>query len=152
MAPEDPAAPAFDWPVRVYYEDTDAGGVVYHARYLHFMERARTEWLRSLGFGQDWLRAEHGVLFAVRRMDMKFLSPARFDEQLRATAALTGFGRASIDFSQAVLRAADGSPCCRAGVNIACLDAAGFRPARIPEPIIETLTNLTADGETTHGR
>jgi acyl-CoA thioester hydrolase len=152
MAPDDPAAPAYHLPVRVYYEDTDAGGVVYHARYLHFMERARTEWLRALGFGQDRLRDEHGVLFAVRRMDMRFLAPARLDDQLRVTAVLTGYGRASIDFRQEVLRTGDGSPCCRAGVNIACLDADGFRPARIPDAIIDTLTNLTADGETTHGR
>jgi len=155
MAPDDAAAPSFDWPTRVYYEDTDAGGVVYHARYLHFMERARTEWLRALGFDQHRLRAERGVLFAVRRMDLRFLSPARLDERLRVSATLRGYGRASIDFQQRVVRASDGSACCEAGVNIACLAADGLRPARIPDAVIDALTSLTksnAVGETTHGR
>jgi acyl-CoA thioester hydrolase len=125
--------------VRVYYEDTDAGGVVYHARYLHFMERARTEWLRGLGFEQDRVRAEHGVLFAVRRMDIAFLHPARFNDLLRVDTVITDHGRASLDFAQTVLREDDAQPCCRATVNIACLDAERLRPARIPEDIMTAI-------------
>lgn len=134
--------------VRVYFEDTDAGGVVYHARYLHFMERARTEWLRALGFEQHRVRADHGVLFAVRRMDIAFVHPARFDDLLRVESAVTGHGRASLDFAQQVLRADDGQPCCRAAVNIACVDAERLRPARIPEDIMTAILSENA----AHGR
>lgn len=146
-------SPAFCWPVRVYYEDTDAGGVVYHARYLYFMERARTEWLRCLGFEQDALRTEHGVLFAVRRMSLDFLRPARFNDQLAIGAALTGHGRASIDFAQQVRRRTDGILCCRATVNVACLEATSLRPARIPPPILEAVaaTSPAEPAETAHG-
>ena len=138
--------PSFRLSLRVYYEDTDAGGVVYHARYLHFMERARTEWLRALGFEQDRLRAEQGVLFAVRRMDIGFLYPARFNDLLLVDCTLTERGRASLGFTQQVLRAADDKLCCRAAVNIACLDAAALRPARIPEDIMTALPPETAHG------
>lgn len=134
--------------VRVYYEDTDAGGVVYHARYLHFMERARTEWLRALGFEQDRLRDEAGVLFAVRRLDIGFLYPARFNDRLRVETAVTGHGRASLDFAQAVLREDDAHACCRATVNIACLDAERLRPARIPEDLMTAILSES----TAHGR
>lgn len=134
--------------VRVYYEDTDAGGVVYHARYLHFMERARTEWLRTLGFEQDRVRAERGVLFAVRRMDIAFLQPARFNDLLVVESALTRCGRASLDFEQRVLRPDDDTLCCRAAVNIACLDAERLRPARTPEDIMTAIL----PEKTAHGR
>ena len=145
---------AFEWLVRVYYEDTDAGGLVYHARYLQFMERARTEWLRALGFEQQRLREEQGVLFAVRKMSLDFVRPARFDQALRVTAAVSGAGRASIDFAQQVLDADDGAVCCRAAVNVACLDAARMRPARIPSVVRDALG--TADdaafkGDKVHG-
>ncbi len=83
-------SPTFRWPVRVYYEDTDAGGVVYHANYLLFMERARTEWLRALGFEQDALRREAGVQFSVRRATIDYLRPALFNDLLTVTVALTG--------------------------------------------------------------
>jgi acyl-CoA thioester hydrolase len=132
--------------LRVYYEDTDAGGVVYHARYLHFMERARTEWLRALGFEQDRLRAEQGVLFAVRRMELAFLFPARFNDLLVVESSLTHAGRASLDFTQRVQRAADAKRCCEATVNIACLDAQALRPARIPEAIMTALPPETRHG------
>ncbi|MBO8043078.1 YbgC/FadM family acyl-CoA thioesterase, partial [Pseudomonas aeruginosa] len=75
--------PLFSWPTRIYWEDTDAGGVVYHARYVAFMERARTEWMRSLGYGQERMRAEHGMVFAVRSMQMDFIRPARLDDTLQ---------------------------------------------------------------------
>jgi acyl-CoA thioester hydrolase len=147
MASDAGQPPPFRLTLRVYYEDTDAGGVVYHARYLHFMERARTEWLRALGFEQDRLRDEQGVLFAVRRMELAFLFPARFNDLLIIESRLSHAGRASFDFAQRVLRAADDKPCCEAAVNIACIDAARLRPARIPEEIMTALPP-----ETRHGR
>jgi acyl-CoA thioester hydrolase len=144
----------FEWRLRVYYEDTDAGGVVYHARYLHFMERARTEWLRALGFDQQRLRAEQGVLFAVRRMSLAFVQQARLDQALTVTATLSGRGPASIDFSQQVLDAESGRPCCRATVNVACLDAARLRPTRLPESMqdaLEMLDHGNSHGAMAHG-
>ncbi|SFD23164.1 acyl-CoA thioester hydrolase [Thiohalospira halophila DSM 15071] len=124
----------FSWPVRVYYEDTDAGGVVYHANYLAFMERARTEWLRSLGFGQRELAAEVGVLFAVRSMELDFLKPARFDDELTVTATIDNLARARIDFLQEI-RSAAGEVLCRGRVRVACIDGERFRPCAIPEVI-----------------
>jgi acyl-CoA thioester hydrolase len=146
MATEAAKTPGFGLSARVYYEDTDAGGVVYHARYLHFMERARTDWLRALGFEQMRLREQQGVLFTVRRAEVAFLSPARFDDLLTVTARLVHCGRASMEFEQEVLRAADGSPCCRARFNIACVDAERMRPTRIPEDLMNALSLETADG------
>lgn len=131
-------ATVFHWPVRVYYEDTDAGGLVYHARYLHFFERARTEWLRALGFEQDRLRDAHGVLFAVRRLAIEYLRPARFNDALTVTSRLAARGGASLDFAQEII-AADGTPLCRADVAVACIDAVRVRPARIPAPILAAL-------------
>lgn len=154
-APTTDAAPAaaFCWPVRVYYEDTDAGGVVYHARYLYFMERARTEWLRRLGFEQDLLRSAHGVLFAVRRMSLEFLRPARFNDQLEIMAIPTSHGRASLDFAQQVRRPSDDILCCRASVNVACLEAVSLRPARIPTALLAALaaTAPVTPPEPAHG-
>ena len=94
----------FSLPVRVYWEDTDAGGVVYHAQYLAFLERARSEWMRANGYGQDRLRQEHDLVFAVRSMAVDFLKPARLDDALQVTAQLRDCRRASAVFDQAVLR------------------------------------------------
>jgi acyl-CoA thioester hydrolase len=129
--------PAFSIPVRVYYEDTDAGGVVYYANYLKFLERARTEWLRTLGFEQDELARDERVLFAVRDVNAEFVKPARFNELLRATAALERLGRASLRFAQTVER--DGALLVRAAVTVACLDADGFRPCPLPARLRQTL-------------
>ena len=93
--------PRFSWPTRIYWEDTDAGGVVYHARYVAFMERARTEWMRALGYGQERMRCDHGLVFAVRSMTMDFLKPARLDDALDVTATLVQSKRASMVFAQA---------------------------------------------------
>lgn len=131
--------PTFIWPVRVYYEDTDAGGLVYHAAYLRFLERARTEWLRALGFEQDRLRDEHGILFAVRRLGIDYVRPARFNDALRVTATVSDHGGASIDFSQLVLAAGADTLYCRATVNVACIGARSSRPARIPGVLIDAL-------------
>jgi len=125
----------FSWPIRVYYEDTDSGGVVYYANYLRFMERARSEWLRSLGVEQDRLIEQEGVIFAVRHVDVSFLKPARFNDQLEVTAKVMTQGRASLSFEQTITRLDAGvkTELCRGQVKIACLDAQSFRPRPIPE-------------------
>lgn len=128
-----------EWPVRVYYEDTDAEGVVYFANYLKFMERGRTEWLRSRGIEQDQLRAEHGLCFVVTETDLRFRRPARFNEELLVCTQLTDFGRARFGLEQDIHRAADrvllvGSRCVAA-----CVDFATFRPRRMPAALRETL-------------
>lgn len=130
----------FTWPVRVYYEDTDAGGVVYHASYVRFMERARTEWLRACGFDQARLRRDMGVLFTVRSAHLDFLAAARLDDALEVDVQVADRRRASLIFGQAVRRAE--AILCRGEVRIACLDAVSLRPCAIPEPIV---TAITAD-------
>ena len=138
MASPAAASPApFSLPVRVYYEDTDAGGVVYYANYLKYLERARTEWLRSLGYNQHALVDERGVLFAVRSLSADYVRPARLDDELAVELRIEAFGRASIDFAQTIRRAPDGAELLRARVRIACLDAATFRPVAIPQDIKE---------------
>jgi acyl-CoA thioester hydrolase len=131
----------FRWPVRVYYEDTDAAGLVYHSNYLKFMERARTEWLRLLGHGQDQLRSRDGVLFVVRRADVEFMRPARIDQLLEVTARITRWGGASMRFEQSVCDGGDG-PLCRAQVEVVCIDAATLKPCRLPDFIKEALTHV----------
>jgi acyl-CoA thioester hydrolase len=127
------ASVCFDWPVRVYYEDTDAAGVVFYANYLRFMERGRTEWLRALGFEQDQLRAEQGVVFAVTAVDLKYLTPARFNELLTVRSSLSHKGGASLAFEQEILRVTDQAVCCRGSVKVVCLDATTMRPRRLPD-------------------
>lgn len=128
----------FRWPVRVYWEDTDAGGVVYYANYLRFMERARTEWLRAHGFEQDVLRDEAGVVFVVRRAEIDYLAPARFNDALDVSVDLHETGRASLSVRQELTR---GTHClARAVVTLACVDAAVFKAARIPAPVLQSLT------------
>ena len=130
------ANPVFSWPVRVYWEDTDAGGVVYHAAYLRFLERARSEWLRAHGVAQQRLREEHGILFVVADMQVKFLAPARLDDVLHAD--ITAFTRrsASMRFAQCILRPADGALLIEADVRAACIDAARYKPRRIPDSLL----------------
>jgi acyl-CoA thioester hydrolase len=132
----------FQWDVRVYYEDTDSGGVVYYANYLRFMERARTEWMRSLGFEQDRLLAEQGILFAVRSASIDYLRPARFNDRLSVSVAMRHRGRASLTLEQSVLRHGDSAgPLCTATVKIACIEAATFRPQPIPDTILKEIVN-----------
>lgn len=136
----------FSLPVRVYWEDTDAGGVVYHARYVAFLERARTEWLRSLGYGQELLRDVHGLLFAIRAMRIDFRQPARLDDALQVTVALRRCRRASALFAQEIRR--DGALLVAAEVRAAALGAADFRPRAMPDTIYEQLkTHETTDAE-----
>jgi len=127
----------FVWPTRVYYEDTDAGGVVYHASYLRFMERARTEWLRGLGFEQDRLAEEHGVIFAVRRVALEYLAPARFNDLLQVSVRLSELRRVSMTFAQEVTRPRDGLRLCGGEVRIACVDIRGPRPRAIPKQLLD---------------
>jgi len=129
----------FEWPVRVYYEDTDAGGVVYHARYLNFLERARTEWLRAAGFEQDALRADPGVIFVVRHMAIDYLQPARFNDALRITARLAGARGARLQLEQQVLAQHDNKILVQAQVQVVCVDATRFRPMAVPPFILEKL-------------
>lgn len=121
----------FNWPIRVYWEDTDAGGVVYYANYLKFLERARTEWLSHLGLEQDHLVQVAGVVFVVRRVEADYLQPARFNDRLVVSSELAHLGNASLTMRQQVLR--DGSVLLKAIVKVACVQQSGFRPARIPE-------------------
>jgi acyl-CoA thioester hydrolase len=123
-------ADSFDWPIRVYYEDTDSGGVVYHSQYLNFMERARTEWLRSLGFEQNELIDDHQCIFAVHSLNMSFKRPARFNDALLVQSQIIKVAGASIYFEQKVLR--EGELLCHAGVKVACLNSNSFRPMSIP--------------------
>lgn len=126
----------FRWPVRVYYEDTDAGGVVYHANYLRFMERARSEWLRHLGFEQDALISTHGLLFVVRTAALTFRRPARFNDRLVVEVRLISRRAAELRFDQAVLRAVEGDGeelVCAGAIGVACLDSERLRPRRIPQ-------------------
>lgn len=127
----------FAWPVRVYYEDTDTGGVVYYANYLKFMERARTEWLRSLGFEQDQLIRDAGIIFAVRAVEVDYLRPARFNDALTVTAEVVHNGGASITFRQEVRRGDE--VLCRGKVKIASLDAQTLRPRPAPAAIVAAL-------------
>lgn len=132
----------FCWPVRVYYEDTDCGGVVYYANYLKFMERARTECLRARGFEQDQLRESQGILFTVRSAQVDFKRPARFNDLLEVTAEIVRPRRASLTFFQEIRRAGETELLCSGHVNIACVDAQSLKPAPIPEIIRSELTNV----------
>lgn len=135
----------FKLPVRVYYEDTDSGGVVYYANYLKFMERARTEWLRSLGFEQDLLRDQRNLLFAVRTVSLDFKKPARFNDLVDVSSAVTQIGGASVTFSQRVdLRERGGSACsplglCAGDIKVVSLSATDFRPIPLPKDLVEEL-------------
>ncbi len=127
----------FIWPVRVYYEDTDNGGVVYYANYLKFMERARTEWLRAKGYEQDQLLAEQGLIFAVRSAQLDFLRPAKFNDSLQVSASVVSHKGASIEFQQEVRR--DKQVLCKGEVKIVCLCNDSLTPRRMPKAMIEEL-------------
>jgi acyl-CoA thioester hydrolase len=127
----------FSWPVRVYYEDTDAGGVVYYANYLAFMERARTEWLRALGFEQPEMARTHGVLFVVRAVRIDYLKPSRFNDSLQVTVEVVNVGGSRIRFLQQVLRGNE--EIVRAEVDVVCVDSGSFRPARMPREMREKM-------------
>ena len=125
------AGPAFVWPVRVYWEDTDAGGIVYYANYLRYMERARTEWLRTLGCDQARMRDLHRLQFVVARANVEFRRPGRLDDRLDVDVRVLAMRRASIELAQHV-RGAGRELLCRAEVRIGCVDIESFRPRGIP--------------------
>ncbi len=144
----------FSWPVRVYYEDTDSGGVVYYANYLKFMERARTELLRSIGFEQDEIQQELGILFAVISASIQYKKPARFNDELNVITSISSLGKVSITFKQSIYRKVshlesahhtDGSDdvvsglLSEADIKIACLNAKKFTAQSIPASIIKKI-------------
>jgi acyl-CoA thioester hydrolase len=133
---------AFELPIQVYWEDTDAGGIVYHANYLRYFERARTSWLRALGIHQHDLRQRTGGMFVVSGCTLQYLSPARMDDALIASAALQEAGRARLTLAQQAWRVnPDGSrdALCEATVRLCWVDATTLRPARIPQELTERL-------------
>ncbi|PNS09352.1 tol-pal system-associated acyl-CoA thioesterase [Solilutibacter silvestris] len=141
----DAAALAFQWPVRVYWEDTDAGGVVYHAQYLAFMERARSEWMRAIGHGQELLRDRDGLVFVVRAMQVDFRSPARLDDALLVSVELRECRRASLLLRQEIRR--DGALLVDGEVRIAALAASTFRPCALPPLLFEQLKSHEHKGD-----
>ncbi len=132
---------AFELPIRVYWEDTDAGGIVFYANYLKFFERARTEWLRTLGVGQRALRDSTGGMFVVSEAQLKYHRSARLDDELIVTAALQERGRASLTIAQQALRKTAGNPelLCEGLIRIGWVDAAAMKPARIPTSVLNVL-------------
>jgi acyl-CoA thioester hydrolase len=129
----------FTNPIRIYYEDTDAGGVVYYANYLKFFERARTEMLRALGYEQDQLKADANIIFVVRSVQVDYLRPALFNDLLQVSSEVTEAKKASLSFSQYISR--DGVVLCTAIIRIACLDAATMRPKAIPDYLLHSLNH-----------
>lgn len=133
----------FSWPIRVYYEDTDAGGVVYHATYLRFMERARTEWLRALGFEQSRVRRELGLVFAVTHMDIRFLAPAQLDDTLAVSVQVVKQGLATWQMAQTITHNETGRTLVQATVKVVALNDR-FKPTRIPAVFVTALAEITA--------
>ena len=133
----------FVWPIRVYYEDTDSGGVVYYANYLKFMERARTEWLRARGFEQDALLRDRRLLFAVRWLDLDYHRPARFNDRLEVVSRIAHVGRARLTFAHTVQRADSAETLCNARVQVACIDADRFQARRMPRDLLREIIGDT---------
>jgi acyl-CoA thioester hydrolase len=135
----------FWWPARVYWEDTDGGGIVYYANYLRFLERARTEWLRSLGYSQQALAREPGIVFAVVNLSVEYRRPARLDDELAITCEAHADRAATIRFEQAVFLGRDpgeGPPILTAEALVACVDARTLKPRRLPESLTNVLISL----------
>jgi acyl-CoA thioester hydrolase len=137
MVQSDKPTKTFTWPIRVYYEDTDAGGVVFYANYLKFFERARTEMLRALGHEQDALIAGYSIMFVVRSVQIDYLKPARFNELLLASAKIIETKKASLVFEQEITRGGD--ILCKGIIRIACLDAKTMTPKVIPQHLFKTI-------------
>jgi acyl-CoA thioester hydrolase len=133
------AGPAFSWPIRVYWEDTDAGGIVFYANYLKFFERARTEWLRSLGLEQRDLRERTGRMFVVAETAVRYHRAARLDDELLVTASVQETGQASLIIAQQALLKASGALLCDGTIRIGWVDASTLKPARIPPTLLEAL-------------
>ncbi len=134
--------PVFAWPVRIYWEDTDAGGIVFYANYLKFFERARTEWLRHLGIEQQKLREDTGGMFVVSSTEMRYHRPARLDDLLHVTAQIQELGRVTLTLQQQAWQTAAGQPTtllCEGTIRIGWVDTATMRPSRVPASVIEAL-------------
>jgi acyl-CoA thioester hydrolase len=131
----------FILPIRVYYEDTDAGGVMYHSNYLNFFERARTEMLRDLGFEQNELREKNGVIFAVRSMQIEYLRPAKFNDLVQVSATISQTKKASLTFEQIIKRKDE--ILCTASCRIACLTADNLQPTAIPDFLLQQFLTKT---------
>jgi len=128
----------FSWPARVYWEDTDGGGVVYYANYLKYLERARTEWLRARGFAQTDLVKDPGIIFVVASLSIDYRRPARLDDALDITCDAEMDGNVCMQFAQAIKRGAE--VLVEASVRVACLDAQSFRPKRVPAGIVDSIS------------
>ncbi|MDP4030300.1 MAG: tol-pal system-associated acyl-CoA thioesterase [Gallionella sp.] len=128
---DEQAEKIFSLPVRVYFQDTDAGGVVYHASYVNFMERARTEWLRTHGYSNARLMKEFGVVFVVRSLKLDYLKPALLDDLLNVTAQIKEIGRSRLNLLQSVLRGDE--LLTEAEVHLVCVSLEGFKPVSVPE-------------------
>jgi acyl-CoA thioester hydrolase len=131
----------FTWPVRVYWEDTDAGGIVYYANYMKFMERARTEWLRDLGFEQAALREEHGLIFVVVDLQAHYRKPAQYGDLLQVSCLVEEVTRASLTFAQQIHRdGVAGDLLLEGKVRVACLDALKYRPRPLPAALLQEMS------------
>jgi acyl-CoA thioester hydrolase len=151
---EPPHAPApgargdaglFTWPVRIYYEDTDAGGVVYYANYLRFFERCRSEWMRALGYGQRQMLERDGVLFVVAGLEIKYLRPARLDDELVIDARIGAQYSSYVVFEQQAWRGSE--LLARTSVKVACVGAQTLRPTRLPAGLLAWLSELPGKNE-----
>ncbi len=136
--------PIFRWPLRVYYEDTDASGVVYHANYLRWFERARTEWLRELGYEQHGLAQGLGAVFTVASMEIAFRRPARLDDRLEVTLGVASVRAASLQFEQQLYRFGDEALLASARVRVGCVDADTFRPVPVPPELRSAMASWAA--------
>lgn len=135
----------FNWEVRAYYEDTDAGGIVFYANYLKFFERARTEWLRAAGIGQERLMREDGRMFVVRSTAVDYHRPARLDDLLEISVVVEKMGRASVDFYQEARRKGHADVLCSGRIRVACVALTTLRPSAIPEHLLRKIADATVD-------
>ncbi len=142
----------FTWTVRVYYEDTDAGGVVFYANYLKFFERARTEWLRSAGINQQLMTETHGVMFVVKSTAVDYHAPAKLDNELKLTVVVERMGRASVQFIQEAWRVRvdqDGEHkelLATGRIKVGCVDTQNFKPSQIPSQVMDSIKTLEVRG------
>jgi len=127
----------FLWPIRVYYEDTDAAGVVYYANYLKFMERARTEFVRALGFEQDDLREQEGILFVVRNVSLQLHQPAQFNDELEVVSNIKDLARTNLVFKQVIRRRGETALLCEADIQVVSIDAENWKPCAIPKAMLQ---------------
>ena len=130
----------FSLPIRIYFEDTDSGGVVYHSNYLKFMERARTEWLSALGIDQRHLKQDKHIMFVVHRIDIQYKLPARFNDNLIVKSEFKDIGSSKIEFRQMIYR--ENEMLIDASVDVACIDSEKFKPVRIPPTIKQAMESL----------